>query len=266
MAKLLPVLQPPAAPPNPTGAGPPAPASSGGQGGVAAAAAAPFAAAAVAGLSGGGSPALLGLQLVGVRGWRFSQQAEDIEWLMLFASPDGFSRASAWQVVYSISDRQQWDEIQRFLLPQLTVLRSLMRSMLFGAAGFAPPPGAACYDATAVRFDPSAAGIPAGGAAAAAAVTGSNGGALGVAAAAAPTTALAIAGGAPSALLGGGLVAMILTGPPPPAATLFQPAPHAFKPYRRDFVHDWRYSRTRNQASGGTGGKEAAGCGLLFSS
>ncbi|KIY94075.1 hypothetical protein MNEG_13888, partial [Monoraphidium neglectum] len=89
---------------------------------------------------GGGGTALLGLRLVGVRGWRFSQQAEDIEWLMLFASPDGYSRASAWQVVYSIADRQQWDEIQRFLLPQLTVLRSLMRSMLFGAAGFLPPP------------------------------------------------------------------------------------------------------------------------------
>jgi hypothetical protein len=28
---------------------------------------------------------------------------------------------------------------------------------------------------------------------------------------------------------------------------LFQPTPHAFKPWRRDFIVDWRHSRARDQ-------------------
>lgn len=241
----LQMMQPPKAQPSPTGVGPPldepgactCPAFAVERAAAAAAPAAPAseqlapAPARCAAPSSAPSAAAPELRLAGVHGWRFSQPSEDLEWLMVFSAPDGSCQATSWQVLYSISDQQQWEELQKFLLPQLTVLRSLMRGMLFGAAGLcpAPSPAAASYHDAAT---PACCDRTAPPPAAAAAIGAFGGGGA----------------GAPSVALGGQLAALLLFGPQARGGVpLFQPTPHAFKPYRRDFVHDWRYCRTRDQ-------------------
>jgi hypothetical protein len=108
------------------------------------------------------------VQLTGVRDWRFNERAEDIEWLLQFSSPDGSIITSSWQILYSLTHPQQWQELQKFLIPRLHQLRSYCQTHCIQKPGVEP-------------------------------------------------------------------------------AQLFQPTPHAFKPWRRDYIIDWRYSRTKDQ-------------------
>ncbi len=68
------------------------------------------------------------MRVTGVRDWRFNQRAEDIEWLLRLSSPDGSTSVVSWQVLYNIAHVQQWVELQRFLLPKLSQLRSFCQS------------------------------------------------------------------------------------------------------------------------------------------
>jgi hypothetical protein len=58
-------------------------------------------------------------------------------------------------------------------------------------------------------------------------------------------------------------VAGSASGAAPQQGALFRPTPHAFKPWRRDYISDWRHSRARDQVCVCVfGGRtRAVGCG-----
>jgi len=249
---MLESQQPPIVPPYPTGAGPPPTAScaavvapgclrpqlAAAPPGPCPTKAAAFAAAPSAAAAAPPSPPLAsGPRVVSVRGWRLNGQGEDIDWLLLLASPDGSVRASTWQGLYSVVERAQWEQVQCFLLPQLTVLRSLIRSMLLGLTPAVPMFGMPGPAATGAAL------------AADADLVYSNGDSSSTNRAGRPSMPGAMAGA--SVQVDGGACAA----PPPtdPAAA----APEGAPPTRRsaDFVHDWRLSRTENQVRGPTGSR-----------
>jgi hypothetical protein len=119
------------------------------------------------------SVASVTVRVTGVRDWRFNQRAEDIEWLLRLSSADGSASTVSWQILYNISHQQQWNELQRFLLPKLSQLRAFCQSQRIQKPGSE-------------------------------------------------------------------------------SGQLFTPTPHAFRPWRRDFIVDWRYSRAQAQVSSQT--------------
>eukprot|EP00775_Hariotina_reticulata_P001836 gene1836-2168_t len=108
------------------------------------------------------------VRVTGVRDWRFNQRAEDIEWLLRLSSADGSASTVSWQILYNISHQQQWNELQRFLLPKLSQLRAFCQSQRIQKPGSE-------------------------------------------------------------------------------SGQLFTPTPHAFRPWRRDFIVDWRHSHAQAQ-------------------
>lgn len=56
----------------------------------------------------------------------------------------------SWQILYNISQQQQWSELQRFLLPKLTQLRAVCRNPAAHAQGSGN--SRRCYSVISLRF------------------------------------------------------------------------------------------------------------------
>lgn len=118
-------------------------------------------------------------------------------------------------MLYNISHSQQWSELQRFLVPKLTQLRALCQTQSIQKPGTGEEGLSNCNSQQRCWW-------------VACAWTGDQ-----FCRCQHLTPPVSCAAAAESGLL-------------------FRPTPHAFKPWKRDFVVDWRHSRARDQVSRGT--------------
>jgi hypothetical protein len=207
------------------------------------------------------------VRVTGVRDWRFNQRAEDIEWLLRLSAADGSASTVSWQILYNIASQQQWGELQRFLGPKLAQLRAFCQSQAIQKPGTGE---------RAVRIT-AAAGV--GGNCNGQDLCNSSSGKITSSKISAISAISAIDACrlwcafttysglllpvASSRVLCHSLQCLpLLPLRPAESGPLFQPTPHAFKPWRRDFIVDWRHSRARDQVGqqGGSSRVHAGAC------